>query len=719
MSKPLKIAAIAVAALIIAVGAVLAVLVATFDPNDYKGQISEAVAKQTGRTLSMPGDLSLSVFPWIGVTTGKVTLSNAGGFGEAPFAEFDSAEVKVKLIPLLSRNIQVSTVNVSGLNLNLARNKQGVTNWDDLAQAGSKAPQGAPAEPQAQGGGPAIGSLTVDGVNIVNANLVWDDRMQDARYAVSDLNVSTGPLSPGRPADIKLATSISSSQPEAKGSIEVSTTVHLGDNMESGSFKNLKLVVDLAGGGLPGGKLKATVSGDAELDMKQKIVTVSSLKADAYGVNLAGNARVLSFDTEPTADIALSLAEFNPKKVMQDLGLAPIQTNDPQALTSVAGSIDGRFTTKTAEIRTLDLQIDGAPLSGTAAAKDFTKPDLSFDLKAGSLDMDRYMPPKTEEADKEQAESKSEEQKKKDEGLLTQEQREQLRKMVIDGKLAVSEFKVWKMTLNNIVMNIKARNGVFNIDPLNMTLYGGAYKSSVKADFSGERLGSALNLNLADMQLGPLLTDLIGSDKVSGLAALKLNISSVGESLWPFLRNLDGSGSAGLRDGAFKGFQVVPEPVQEQVNAQAEAPKMEKVTKQQSFKTITTDFNIDDGVLKTKALELAADGLAATGDGSIDLAEQTIDYQAVIDMTAFPLIPFNITGPLADPSYALDTPQFLVNTAKGIVNIPLKTGKGALELGGDALKGGAGAVESLGEAIGGGLKGIFGGGKKKEEQPAN
>jgi hypothetical protein len=164
---------------------------------------------------------------------------------------------------------------------------------------------------------------------------------------------------------------------------------------------------------------------------------------------------------------------------------------------------------------------------------------------------------------------------------------------------------------------------------------------------------------------------------------------------------------------------VVPEPVQKQVNAQDEAPKIEKVTKQQSFKTLTTDFNIDDGVLKTKALELAADGLAATGDGSIDLAEQTIDYQAVIDMSAFPLIPFNITGPLADPSYSLDTPQFLVNTARGIVNIPLKTGKGAIELGGDALKGGAGAVESLGEAIGGGLKGIFGGGGKKEEQPAN
>jgi len=712
MSKPLKIAAIAAAGLIAVVAVVLAVIVATFDPNDYKDRITQAVAEQTGRTLSIPGDISLSIFPWIGVETGKVMLSNAGGFGEAPFVEFDSAEVKVKLIPLISRNIEVSTVNVSGLNLNLARNESGVTNWDDLLQAENKQPETTttPESAPAGGGTPAIGSLTVGGVNIANANLVWDDRMQNVRYAVSDLNVSTGRLTPGRPADITLSTSVASSEPEIMGSIKISTTVHLGDNMDTGSLKNLQLTTDLTGDGLPGGKLKATVSGDAELDMRQKIATVSNLKAGAFGVNLAGNARVVSFDTEPTADISLSLAQFNPKKVMQDLGLAPIKTNDPNALTSVAGSIDGRFTTTTADISNLDMQIDGTTLSGSAKARDFTKPDLSFDLKAGSLDMDRYMPPKAEETGEQQAE-KTDKEKKKDEGILTQEQREQLRRMVIDGKLAVGEFKVWKMTLNDVNLNIKAKDGVFNIDPLNMNLYGGDYKSSLKADFSGERMGTALNLNLADMQLGSLLTDLMGSDKVTGLARLRLNITSMGESLWPFLRNLDGSGSAGLRDGAFKGFQVVPEPVQKQVNAQDEAPKIEEVTKQQSFKTLTTDFNIDDGVLKTKALELAAEGLAATGDGSIDLAEQTIDYQAVIDMSAFPLIPFNITGPLADPSYSLDTPQFLINTAKGIVNIPLKTGKGAIELGGDALKGGAGAVESLGDAIGGG--------GKKEEQPAN
>jgi AsmA protein len=713
MNKPIKITLAIIAALILLVVGAATVFVATFDANDYKDRIKAQVAERTGRELSIPGDISLSVFPWIGVETGRVMLENAKGFGEKPFVQFDSAEVKVKLIPLLSRNVQVKSVNISGLDLNLSRNKQGETNWDDLVEARSETIS---EESGKDEGGPGIKSLTVGGVNIDHANLAWNDEMRNKRFEVSDLNVSTGRVTPGKPADIELTTEVSSNEPAAVGTIEISTTVHLGDAMEKGSLSNLELTLDLSGEGLPGGELKAVINGNVELDMKNKVATVSDLRATAYDVSLSGNAKVLDYDTEPVADVALSLAEFNPKKVMRDLGLEPIATRDPDALTRIAGDIDGRFSAKTATVRSLDVRVDQTALSGSAKAKDFSKPDLDFDFKADTLDLDRYMPPKKEGAEK--AEKKDGGQKKKDEGMLTKEQREQLRKMVLDGRLEVGVFRYWKMTLNDVVMNISARNGVFDIDPLNMRLYGGAYKSAVQADFTGERMATALNLNLSDMQLGSLLKDVMGSEKVTGLARLNLDIKSVGEAVWPFLRNLDGGGSAGLSDGAFKGFQVVPEPVQKQVDAQDKTPEIgNKVTKQQKFKTLATDFNVDDGVLKTKTMKLVADGLGATGDGSIDLAEQTIDYKALVDMTALPLIPFTITGPLTKPNYSLNTSEFLKYAAKDIINLPLKAGKGAVDLGGEALKGGKGAVESLGEAIGGGLKGLFGGGEKKE-QPA-
>ena len=78
-------------------------------------------------------DLSLSVFPWLGIETGGVRLGNAEGFTAPSFAEIDQLGLKVKLMPLLSRQVEVDTLVVKGLRLNLEKDASGKTNWDDLA----------------------------------------------------------------------------------------------------------------------------------------------------------------------------------------------------------------------------------------------------------------------------------------------------------------------------------------------------------------------------------------------------------------------------------------------------------------------------------------------------------------------------------------------------------------------------------------------------------
>ena len=98
--------------LVLVVIVVGGVLVATnlIDPNDYKPQISKLVEQKTGRQLSLEGDLQLTFFPWVGVETGKVALSNAPGFGEQPMIEMDNAGIKVNWMPLLKKQVEVDTV---------------------------------------------------------------------------------------------------------------------------------------------------------------------------------------------------------------------------------------------------------------------------------------------------------------------------------------------------------------------------------------------------------------------------------------------------------------------------------------------------------------------------------------------------------------------------------------------------------------------------------
>ena len=65
--------------LVVAAAVVLPMVVA---PNDYKPQIEQAAKEKLGRDLTIEQDLSLSVFPWLGIETGGVRVGNAPGGGE-------------------------------------------------------------------------------------------------------------------------------------------------------------------------------------------------------------------------------------------------------------------------------------------------------------------------------------------------------------------------------------------------------------------------------------------------------------------------------------------------------------------------------------------------------------------------------------------------------------------------------------------------------------
>ncbi|MCW8988643.1 MAG: AsmA family protein, partial [Gammaproteobacteria bacterium] len=99
-----------------------------FNPNDYKDDIITLVKEKTGRTLSIPGDISLSLFPWIGIDLGEIEISNAQGFGKQPFAKMEHLQVRAKLWPLFKQQLEADTIVIEGLKLNLAKNSQGITN---------------------------------------------------------------------------------------------------------------------------------------------------------------------------------------------------------------------------------------------------------------------------------------------------------------------------------------------------------------------------------------------------------------------------------------------------------------------------------------------------------------------------------------------------------------------------------------------------------------
>ena len=171
-----------------------------FDPNDYKEEIASAVEDFTGRSLTLEGDLELKVFPWIKIGVGPAVLSNAAGFGDEPFAVIEGAALSLKVLPLFSGQVVVGEATLTGLELNLARNARGVSNWDDLS--GESVAEAA--EPAASGEG--LGAdLDVAGIRVVDAKLSWRDAANDQNVDLSELTFEASGLSPDKSFPLSLS----------------------------------------------------------------------------------------------------------------------------------------------------------------------------------------------------------------------------------------------------------------------------------------------------------------------------------------------------------------------------------------------------------------------------------------------------------------------------------------------------------------------------------
>src|SRR5512143_1131923 len=107
MNRPLKILGIVVGVIVLLFVALLVAVAVLVDPNDYKDDITAAVQRATGRQLTLDGKLQLEVFPTIRIAVGGASLSNAAGFGAEPMAKIGGAELKLALLPLLSRRIDI------------------------------------------------------------------------------------------------------------------------------------------------------------------------------------------------------------------------------------------------------------------------------------------------------------------------------------------------------------------------------------------------------------------------------------------------------------------------------------------------------------------------------------------------------------------------------------------------------------------------------------
>src|SRR5215831_907734 len=197
--KILKYMAVGIGALVVVIGAVLAYVAATFNPNAYKPQLIQLVKEKKNRTLKLDGDIKLSFWPDIGAELGKVSLSEAKSDKE--FAAVDDARVSVKLMPLFSKQVVVDEVSVKGARAAIVRYKDGKLNIDDLLAKDEKQPKQDVA-------------FDIAGVEIADSAFTFRDEQAGAEYALSKVNLKTGRIANNVPTKVDLSLAVQANQPK-------------------------------------------------------------------------------------------------------------------------------------------------------------------------------------------------------------------------------------------------------------------------------------------------------------------------------------------------------------------------------------------------------------------------------------------------------------------------------------------------------------------------
>lgn len=312
--------------LLIIVGVIFALIIAAliaipllFDPNDYKETIISQVKKHTGRDLAIPGELKMSKFPVLGVDIGEIELGNAAGFGEAPMLKSGRASVSVKLLPLLKKDIQVSTLTLRDVYINLARNADGSTNLDDLMALGGGE------KTEKSGDAKNIAALAIGGIDLENANLVWDDKQLGKKYAVSELNLKTGELALNEPIDVDLDAKLDATAEDIRGTVALDGTIEYQLDAKQYTVTPIDFTADLTGSGVPGGAAKIDLEASRiSADLSAGTASIAGLNLDALGTTVKGDIDASNiFDSIPLANGELNINAESIPALLKALGQSP------------------------------------------------------------------------------------------------------------------------------------------------------------------------------------------------------------------------------------------------------------------------------------------------------------------------------------------------------------------------------------------------------------
>ena len=663
MSRVLKIVVGVFAVLVVLVLGAAALIMFVVDPADYRDRITQAISTETGRSARIEGDISLSFFPTIGFEVGRVSIGNPPGFGDEPFVRVGSAAIGARVMPLLSRRLEVSKLRLEGLQVHLVERADGSVNWRDGADKDDPGAAGTP--PAAGQDGAGFQFTRIDGLEVRDVAVRYEHLGEGRVVEIGVPSLTTGPLSPGQPFNLEAEATLALDEGATRVLARLETVLLLPAGGSALEMSEFLLRVDATGAAVPGGEQAARVEVPRlAVDLAAQTLDLPQLALEAAGLRATAGLQGRGLAETPEFDGRLEVAEFSPRALLRNLGETPPQTRDAAVLGRLALDAELRFAAGTLALEDLRLTLDDSSVSGRLALTPGEVNRVRGELALDAIDLDRYRGPEVEEA---AAEAPAEE---------TPLAFDWLQALDMDLRLRVASMVVSGLRLAAVETRAVANGGRLALEPLAASLYEGQARGSAVVDARGAPATLRLRQSLQALQLQPFAADLADFERLTGVARLETDLSTTAATTAGLLSGLGGNVAFQLSDGHFRGVNLWFE-IQRAYALAKGRPVPEKTSPDTEFRELSGTAVIRDGRLVNEDLVGGLPFLALAGRGAVDLAAGTLDYrltatvirEAVDEATgerselAGARIPLRLSGELASPRVSVDVAELLKDEA--------------------------------------------------------
>ncbi|WP_050604873.1 AsmA family protein [Ruegeria sp. 6PALISEP08] len=469
-------------------------------PGDKLGAIlAEQVKAQTGRDLTLSGDVRLSFWPVLGMETGPVRFGNASWAGPEPMLSADSLAVGVDAAALWNGDLRIKRVFADNPVLRLEQS-EGRVNWELGAPAttpvAGTAGGVAPAEP--------AGEVTLDQLELTDARLIYVEN------GVTQMDFSGVTVSASWP-QVAAPMIMQATMAVPGGAVEVDLKIPDLPAFSNGDVTALELALTAPGGEI-GFDGRVNLAG--EMDGTTKVVARNSEKM--FGaLGQTGVHIPLGLGTE--ANIAAHMTYTK----------------------------DGRIS-----LRDMTAQLDDNRFVGEADITISDPPQIVARLDAGDLDLSRISETEPTQGDASPPSAPAADG-------WSQEPIDASALALANGKirLTANSIAVPGMTFgkSDLTLSLDRSRAVLEMHPA--TLFAGQLSGQVIAN-NRNGLSVGGNIKANGMDLKQALTTLAGVERLSGTAAGSLEFLGVGQSEDQIMRSLSGKGNLDVGTGVISGFDL-------------------------------------------------------------------------------------------------------------------------------------------------------------------